>query len=112
MRTLKLLLLAILGLGLVVIGVANMAPVDVYLLPAAIDGGANVLRDVPLAAVILVAVVVGVFVGQIMEYMREAKYRRRASERRREVGELRREVGRLAARVGDRDDDLPELPSR
>jgi uncharacterized integral membrane protein len=112
MRTIKLLVLVLLGLALVIVGVANMAPVDVHLLPPEIGAGAYVLRGVPLAGVILASVVVGVLVGQLLEYLREAKHRRRAEERRREVGRLKREVGRLAARLGESDDDLPEIPAR
>jgi len=112
MRTLKLLVLSLLGIALVVIGVANMAPVDLYLVPAEIDGGRNALRGVPLAGVILASVVIGIVVGQLIEYAREAKHRREATQQRREAGQLRREVGRLAARLGDGDDDLPKIAAK
>jgi len=112
MRTIRTLVLLLLGAALVVVGVANMAPVDVHLLPREIGGPQTTIPQVPLAAVILASVIVGVIVGQLLEYARERKHRRQAEERRREVGRLRREVGRLAARLGENDDDLPELPAR
>lgn len=112
MRLLKLLILIALGAALVVVGVANMAPVDIRLLPPEIGAGGYAVEGVPLAVVILASVVVGVLVGQLMEYLRESKYRRQSEERRREVGRLRKEVGRLAARLGDTDDDLPRLGAK
>lgn len=113
MRFIRLMILTLLGAALVVLGVANMAPIDLYLAPQEIlPGEEYVLRDIPLALVIFVAVVLGVVIGELLEYLREAKDRRQAAEKRREVGQLRQEVGRLSARLGDNDDDLPELPAR
>ena len=113
MRIIRLSILVLLGAALVVLGVANMAPVDLYLVPQEIlPGEQYVLRGIPLALVIFVAVVLGVVIGELLEYLRESKHRRQAAEKRREVGHLRQEVGRLSARLGDNDDDLPELPAR
>lgn len=108
MRLLKIAVLGLLGFGLVVIGVANMEPVDLRLLPEEIGNGAVRVGPVPLSAVILAAVVVGIFVGQVMEWLRESQYRRLAEDRLREVGRLRRELRRMAARFGDTADDLPD----
>jgi len=112
MRTVKMIILTLLGLALVVLGVANMAPVDLYLLPKEVGGEQLMLSQVPLAAVIVVAVVVGVVLGQFLEYLRERKHRRLAEEKRREVGRLRQEVGRLSTRLGEDEGDIPELPAR
>lgn len=112
MRMLKLLALTLVGLGLVVVGVANIAPVDLHLLPPELGLDATRLTGVPLSAVILVAVFVGVIIGHLMEWIREAKHRRMVEERNREVGRLRREVRRLTERIGEGEDGLPPLPAR
>ncbi len=112
MRTVKLAVLCLIGLGLVVVGVANMARVDVFLLPAGLGLPEAELRGVPLAAVIFVSVIAGIVVGQVMEWLREAKHRRMVEEKRLEVGRLRKEIKRLSKRLGEGEDDLPSLPAR
>ena len=112
MRMLKLLAFALIGLGLVVIGVANISPVDLHLLPPELGIDATRITAVPLSAVILVSVMLGIVVGHLMEWVREAKHRRLAEERNREVGRLRREIRQLAARIGDGEEGLPRLPAR
>ena len=110
MRMIKLLFLTLLGFGLVVVGVANMAPVDIHLLPPQIGLAGTRLEGVPLTFVILVAVVTGILIGQLMEWVREARHRRLVDERGREVGRLKREIRRLSARLGEGDESLPRLP--
>ena len=112
MRMVKLFVLTVLGVAFVVLGVANMTPVELRLLPEEAGVPGARIAEVPLSAVILGAAVVGILVGQLMEWVREAKHRRLAEERSREVGRLRRELRRLGAELGDRDDDLPQLPVR
>jgi|SRR6056297_781643 len=111
MRTLKLLLLLVVALALIVLGVANMAPVDLHLVPPQVGGPETTLEQVPLTAILFGAVAVGVVVGFLLEWLREAKYRRLAAEKKREAGRLRSELGRLNARADD-DADLPDLPAR
>ncbi len=112
MRMIKLLFLTLLGFGLVIVGVANMAPVDVHLLPPEIGLAGTRIEGVPLSFVILVAVVAGILIGQLMEWVREARHRRLVEERGRELGRLRREIRRLSARAGEGEDSLPRLPDR
>lgn len=110
MRTIKVIALGLLAAVLILVGVANMAPVDLYLLPKALFGEGWGITGVPLAVVILAAVLAGIVIGQILEFFRERKYRRVAEEKRREIIELRREVARLRAELGERADELPRIP--
>ncbi len=110
MRMIKLLFLTLLGFGLVVVGVANMAPVDLHLLPPEIGLTATRLEGVPLTFVILTAIVAGILIGQLMEWVREARHRRLVEERGRELGRLRREIKRLSTGLGEGETSLPRLP--
>ncbi|GMG82172.1 hypothetical protein LNKW23_13850 [Paralimibaculum aggregatum] len=112
MRIVRLGVLSVLGLGLVVVGVANRAPVDVFLLPQGLGLPEAELRGVPLAAVIFAAVLVGIVVGQVMEWVREAKHRRQVEEKTEEVWRLRKEIKRLSLRLGEGEDEMPALPAR
>ncbi|MGF1446769.1 MAG: LapA family protein [Pikeienuella sp.] len=109
MRTVRFAMLCLLGLVLVVVGVANMTPVDVFLLPAGVGLPAAEIRDMPLSAVIFVSVLAGIIVGQLLEWVREAKHRRMVAEKHAEVGRLRKEIKRLSRRLGEGEDDLPKL---
>lgn len=110
MRTIKLIVLGLLAAVLIILGVANMAPVDLYLLPPALFGQRWGLSGIPLSVVLLAAVLGGIVIGQILEFFRERKHRRVAEEKRREIVELRREVVRLKSELGDRADEMPRLP--
>lgn len=111
LRLIKWAILAAVCVALVVLGVANMAPVDLYLVPPGIVQRDLVLAGVPLAAVILAAILLGVVIGELFEWVREHKHRRRASERGREVERLRAEIASLKRRLGDKD-DLPRIAAQ
>lgn len=110
MRTIKMIVLGLLAAALIILGVANMAPVNLHLLPPALFGDAWGVSGIPLAVVILAAVLAGIVIGQILEFFRERKYRRVAEEKRREIVELRREIARLKSELGSRADELPRIP--
>ena len=111
MRTVKLIVLGLLAVILIALGVANMAAVDLYLLPAALFGDSFSIKGLPLAVVILAAVLMGILIGLVIEFLREHKLRRVAEEKRREIVRLRQEIARLRAKMGDRDDELPRIPA-
>ncbi len=111
MRTVKLIVLGLLAAILIALGVANMAAVDLYLLPAALFGDSFSVKGLPLAVVILAAVLMGILAGLVIEFLREHKQRRVAEEKRREIVRLRQEVTRLRAGLGDRGNDLPRIPA-
>ncbi len=111
MRTIKLIVLGLLAMILIALGVANMAAVDLYLLPAALFGDGFSIKGLPLAVVILAAVLLGILVGLVIEFLREHRQRKVAEEKRREIVQLRHELSRLQAKLGDRDDELPRIPA-
>jgi uncharacterized membrane-anchored protein YhcB (DUF1043 family) len=67
---------------------------------------------VPLFVVSLVSIVVGIVLGYLFEWLREHKYRRRASLKAREADRLNREVDRLRKETGRAEDDVLALLSR
>jgi uncharacterized integral membrane protein len=111
MRTIRLIVLGLLAAALIVLGVANMAAVDLYLLPVPLFGDEFSIKGIPLAVVILAAVLTGILAGLVIEYLREHKQRRVAEEKRREIVRLRQEVTRLRAKLGDREEELPRIPA-
>lgn len=111
MRTIKTIVLGLLAAVLIILGVANMAPVELHLLPPALFGERWGISGIPLAVVILGAVLLGIVAGQIIEFFRERKHRRVAEEKRREIVALRQEIARLKAQLGDKADELPRIPA-
>jgi uncharacterized integral membrane protein len=111
MQTIKLIVLGLLAAILIALGVANMVAVDLYLLPAKLFGDTFSIKQIPLAVVILAAVLLGILIGLVIEYLREHKHRRVAEEKRREIVQLRQEVTRLRAKMGGQGDDLPRIPT-
>jgi uncharacterized integral membrane protein len=111
MRTVKLIVLGLLAVILIALGVANMAAVDLYLLPATLFGDGFSIKGLPLAVVILAAVLMGILAGLVIEFLREHKQRSVAAEKRREIVRLRQEVTRLRTKLGDREDELPHIPA-
>jgi len=111
MRTVKLIVLGLLAVILITLGVANMAAVDLHLLPAALFDEGFSIKGLPLAVVILAAVLMGILAGLVIEFLREHKQRRVAEEKRREIVRLRQEITRLRTKLGDREDELPRIPA-
>ena len=110
LKAIKMVVLVLLALVLVVVGVANMTPVDLHLLPPAIGAGRYTLHQIPLIAVILVSILIGFLIGELVEWAREHKHRRTARQKRREAEALARENESLKRRL--QDDDLPKIPVR
>ena len=93
-RYLRLLLLAVLGLVLLTVALANRAPVTVRLLPddmAALTG-LTWAMELPLFLVILGGILAGVLIGFVWEWFREHGHRATASQKSREVTRLEREL--------------------
>ncbi|MDH3667369.1 MAG: lipopolysaccharide assembly protein LapA domain-containing protein [Paracoccaceae bacterium] len=111
MQTIKMAILGVIAAALILVGVANMASVDLYLVPVPLFGDVYSIKGIPLAVVILAAVLVGIVVGLVIEWLREYKHRRTADQKRREIVALRQEISRLRSKLGTDADDLPNIPA-
>lgn len=97
---LKALILVPIALAIVLFSVANRAPVRVSLDPISRD--APVLAyDLPLFAVVLAALAIGVLIGGLASWLAQGKHRKAARRNRREVEALRSQTQALRSAVPD-----------
>lgn len=106
MRTLKLVIAVVIGIALMIVVAANMAPVDLRLVPEALGMDIASVEGVPLALVIVAAFLLGFLAGELVEFARERKHRTLLAEKRRELALVREENNRLAQQTGARNDEL------
>ena len=97
MRYIRYASIAIFAIALVLIALANRAPVTLRVLPDEMAGLAalNPTYDLPLFLVIFIGILAGLIVGFIWEWIREAGERAAAARQMRELASLRAEVKRL-----------------
>ncbi len=102
MHLVKYIFLAVLAVLLIVVALANSALVTLRVLPEAMAGflGWSWQLTLPMFAVILGAIVIGLLIGFVWEFLREHKHRAAARSERREKDALKRENEQL--RRGDR----------
>lgn len=105
----KALVLVPIALIVVLFSVANRAPVRVSLDPISRDAPAFAL-DLPLFAVILAAIALGILIGGFASWLAQGKHRKAARVNRREADKLRNEAQSLRAAVPD--SALPALTNR
>lgn len=108
MGLLRISFWALLGLCLVTVGLANMTPVQLQVLPPQL--AAALLLDfsatLPLALVIYGSVIAGLLLGFVWEWFREYPQRAELDQSRREAARLRMELARLRADKHQGDDRL------
>jgi lipopolysaccharide assembly protein A len=111
MRLLKYVFLGLVGLALISLAVTNRDPVTVRLMPEMLAAvlGLSLTATVPLFVVIFAAVLMGVVLGFIWEWLREHKFRVEASAKRREAAKLKTEVDRLRSTGVAEDDEILAL---
>ena len=109
MRTIRMLLVLVIALALMLVMAANMAPVDLHLVPSVVGIDGLSISNVPLAIVIVLSVIVGLILGFLLEFLREAKFRGMLAEKRAEIGRLRGENAKLAQKAGIDPDELSLL---
>jgi lipopolysaccharide assembly protein A len=115
-RYLRLLVIALLGLSLLIVALANRELVELRLLPgdlAALTGFTWAMR-LPLFLVIFGGIVAGVLIGFVWEWLRETRIRSTASAKAREVARLERELALLRDQKGEapKDEVLALLEKR
>jgi len=113
-RLLRYTLLAVLGLVLLTVALANRAPVTLRPLP---DGLAALLGfggqvEVPLFLVIFGGIMTGLLIGFVWEWLRESKHRVAAKGKTREVSKLERELAVLRDSKGAPQDDVLAILDR
>ena len=115
-RYLRLIFLAVLGLGLLTVALANRAPVEVRLLPGDLADltGLAWAMSLPLFLVIFASIVIGVLIGFVWEWFREHGHRATAAQKAREVARLERELAVLkdSTSVPPQDEVLALLEKR
>lgn len=109
MRAIKFAIIIVVGLALMMMFAANWTPVDLNLVPAALGVTGFTLPNVPLALVIVIAVLLGFILAMAFEMLKSGAMRERMNEKAREIAQLRKENARLAAKHDDEDDDLQQL---
>jgi uncharacterized integral membrane protein len=93
------LILVPLAVVIIAFAVANRQIVTVSLDPFSADAPAASLT-LPLFALIIVLLIIGVIVGGVAAWLRQSKWRRTAHRLEREVGALRTEVASLKQTTG------------
>ncbi|WP_333712392.1 LapA family protein [Yoonia sp.] len=114
MKTIRYTFWAIIGLCLILIGLANRDIVTVRAMPEALGNLLGLSPDIqlPMFVVIFLGVGVGLMIGFLWEWVREHRIRVDARGKAREVESLRREVAQLrgaSGRSADGDDVLALL---
>lgn len=117
MRLIRSLVLLVLAVCLVVVAMANRAPVTLTLLPEELARVSGISRsaEVPLYFVGFGGVLVGLLIGFFWEWLREGRQRAEAARQRREAARMRRELDMLKAeqhRKEGRDEVLALLDTR
>lgn len=111
-RALRYLFLAALAVVLIVLSLANRAPVSLRVLPPEAGEflGFSWTIELPLFLVILGGMLLGLLVGFVWEWLREARLRRTAVRATRKADRLERELGALrTATKGPKDEVLALL---
>jgi len=93
-RFLKALILLPIAVAVILLAVANRAPVQLSLDPFSQDAPEFAVQ-VPLYALVFAAVAVGIVIGGVAAWLAQAKHRRARRHYRREVSHLRTETERL-----------------
>ncbi len=111
MRFLRFLILGILAIVLITVAMANRDPLTIRLLPDALSRlvGVNWEITLPAFVILLVAVLAGVALGFVWEWVREHKHRATAATETKERQRLEETVRKVAPSEKKGDDVLALL---
>ena len=98
-------------IGIVLVALANRELVTIKLLPGPIDEIVGMTQSVtlPLFIILIAAVLVGLLLGYVIEWVRERKHRREVNVKARELSKLETEVQRMKKKSGEEDDEILAL---
>lgn len=110
-RYLRYAFMALLGLSLIIVALANRDAVLLRLLPQEISefAGVSFTVELPLFVVVFGGIIAGLLIGFVWEWLREARHRAAATRAQREAKSLEREVKRLKSDNGEEEDDVLAL---
>lgn len=108
MRYIRYAFLAVLGIALISVSLANREAVELTLMPQALADliGFNFSTSLPLFLVVLGGVVAGLIIGFLWEWLREHKHRADATAKTSEVRKLEREVKKLKKKQNEGKDEV------
>jgi uncharacterized integral membrane protein len=111
MRYIRYAFLAAVAIVLIVVALANREMVTLQLLPADMAGyvGQNFSYQLPQFVIIFLAIVVGLLIGFVWEWMREHKHRVEGRKATRAKEQLERQVKGLKRRSSEGQDDVLAL---
>ncbi|MDQ2094561.1 LapA family protein [Rhodalgimonas zhirmunskyi] len=113
MRYIRYAFLGALAVVLIAVALANRAPVTLQLLPTDMAAltGLSWSIELPLFLVIFAAILAGLLIGFVWEWLREHKHRAQVARKEGEVRQLKREVKKLktSEKAGEKDDVLALL---
>ena len=111
MRYIRYAFLGSLAVVLIAVALANRDIVTLTLLPAVAEEwfGINHAVEVPLFAVIFLAVIFGVIIGFVWEWLREHRHRADKTKAEKELHKTQREVRRLKGREAEQKDEVLTL---
>ena len=111
MRYIRYLFMAVVGLSLILVALANRGMVTIKLLPEEMAAylGQPLSYELPLFIVIFGGIIVGLLIGFVWEWFREHKHRVDARTQKREKEKLEREVKGLKRKSNEGKDEVLAL---
>jgi uncharacterized integral membrane protein len=111
MRYIRYVFMAVVGLSLILVALANRGMVTIKLLPDELAPylGQPLSYDLPLFIVIFGGIIVGLLIGFVWEWFREHKHRADARLQKREKEKLEREVKGLKRKSNEGKDEVLAL---
>lgn len=108
LRIVKLLFLVLVVLALVFLFFANNESVTLNFMPDVMANAMGLPNELtlPLFVVVCGALLVGIVVGFVLEWLREHRFRAEAKTQKREANRLGQEVAAMKGRSSDTQDDV------
>ena len=111
MRYVRYVFMAVVGLSLILVALANRGMVTIKLLPEELAAylGQPLSYDLPLFVVIFGGIILGLLIGFVWEWLREHKHRADGRLQKREKEKLEREVKGLKRKSNEGKDEVLAL---